>query len=72
MSVFRCIECFQGAVAPTAESGRVYLYKGNASVPIPDDFLIPTCDRCGEEYLDEETIDRLVEALEKSYRERLV
>jgi len=50
---FRCVEC--GAMVELkAEPGRTSEYRDGITLPIPDDFAIPTCTNCGERYFDVE------------------
>ena len=61
----RCPECGKGIIRPWAMEGRTIRHKTVAAMPIPADFEIPTCDNCGSEWLDVETIDRLQVVLDK-------
>ena len=54
-----------------ARSGRTGRHKNLACLPIPATFKIPTCDKCGAEWLDEDTADRLEGLLEAAYRKEL-
>ena len=65
-NTFRCIEC-GGYIRPFGGKNRTYLLKKDLPVPIPDDFLIHTCDKCGDEYMDLETSEKLQEILEAEY-----
>ena len=47
----------------TAKSGRTYEYFAGVHLPVPDDFELPTCTRCGEELHDYEVMERLHEIL---------
>jgi len=67
----RCHECAVGEVRPLAAGGRTARYRTLAAVPIPVDILIPTCTKCGAEWLDEETTKALDRALEAGYRAEL-
>jgi NMD protein affecting ribosome stability and mRNA decay len=60
----RCVSCGEGVVSLRAVEGRLASYKGVPNVPIPAEVEIPTCDRCGAEWLNEEVARRLDEALE--------
>jgi hypothetical protein len=48
---FRCCEC-GGQVHPVAGVGRTRSLEYGKPLPVPDDFLIPTCAKCGETYMD--------------------
>lgn len=67
---FRCVECGLGKVRPLARPGRTMRYR-TMMLEIPADLLIPTCDHCGEEWIDESTSRLLDRALEGEYRVRL-
>lgn len=58
--LFRCAEC-GGPVVPKTGVGRTFRYRRNDERPIPDDMLIPTCERCGDDYFT----DAISEALDK-------
>lgn len=47
---FRCGEC-GGSVLPRARPGRTREFKRGVYLSIPDDFEIPTCVACDEEYM---------------------
>ena len=64
----KCKECGKGKIRPTARAGRSMPYRNMKALEIPADFLIPTCDKCGAEWIDESTAEALDEALEKAYR----
>jgi hypothetical protein len=56
---FACAEC----------GNLVQLSKGQGrtrdTIPIPDDFLLPTCSQCGETYVNQELSDKLDVAARK-------
>lgn len=67
----RCLRCNSVSVRPRKGVGRTRHYRVLAQLPIPDDFEIPTCGRCGSEY-SEESIDRkLDQALAAVYLDSL-
>lgn len=43
-------------------------YRDIASMEVPDTVEIPTCDRCGSEWIDSKTAKILNEALEAAYQ----
>ena len=58
---FRCGEC-GSLVKALKRRGRTREYRRGVLLPVPDDFPIPTCVGCGEEYLsvaEAEALDRL-------------
>jgi len=50
MKKLRCAQCGKGNNPSGGEPGRREWYK-TMEVEVPADFAIPTCDRCGEEWL---------------------
>jgi transcriptional regulator with XRE-family HTH domain len=56
---FQCAVCGNGTVRLAKGEGRPFQYSRGFSLPIPDDVLLPTCDRCSEIYMDPETMDRV-------------
>ncbi len=66
---FTCASCGEGRVKPLAARGRVMLYRNFPALSLPDDLLIPTCPKCGEQWLDDETLYKLDTALKQSARE---
>ena len=62
---FICAMC-GGIVSPCARSGRTWpLWPGEQEIPVPDDFDIPECGTCGEQYLrssDEDELERVLRA----------
>ena len=67
----RCSEC-GGAVKLIARSGRTREYRRGVALPIPDDFEIPTCTRCGEEFMTPEISEPLDLLLERVFLGRQV
>jgi len=66
--VRRCRECGDGSIRPFAKPGRTMPYRTMPALAIPAELAIPTCDRCGAEWIDEQTTTLLDDALEKEYR----
>lgn len=67
---FCCSEC-GGKVRITTGPGRTREYKrGIPPLPLPDDFPLPTCERCGETYVLAETEEELSRILEESYQKQ--
>ena len=67
---FRCIECGVGTVRPIARVGRRQRYKMMELV-LPAGVKVPTCDKCGVEYLSESSAAAEDAALEPLYRREL-
>lgn len=67
----RCIRCNSVSVRSRSGTRRTRPYRVLPSLVVPDDCLIPTCARCGADYLDDETIAALGPVLEQAYRDEL-
>ena len=63
----KCVRCGARAVKPRTGKGRTTCYRTMKYLRIPDAALIPTCARCGSEYLDEKTCEELSPQLHKVY-----
>lgn len=63
----KCLEC-GGRVRAFAKAGRTMPYRNVPALAVPKDLELPTCDKCGEVYLDGKTSERLDVALEGEYR----
>jgi hypothetical protein len=63
----RCRECGEGMVRPLAKAGRRMPYRNLAALPVPVTLTIPTCDKCGNEWIDPKTAHAIDEALESAY-----
>ena len=55
---FMCLEC-GGTVRSHTGPGRTQERRRGEMLPIPDDFDVPRCDRCGEEYVRADSEDEL-------------
>ncbi len=66
-----CANCGKGEIRPVVRPGRTARYKNLAAVPLPEDLEIPTCNACGEEWIDRATARAIDVALEGEYQERL-
>ena len=71
MKKLRCAQCGKGTIRPVASAGRCEWYK-TMEVEVPADFAIPTCDRCGEEWLSVRQSQALDGVLETAYTAELV
>lgn len=56
-----------GAIQLLKRPGRYWFYKG-VSIRVPENFPIPTCVGCGEEYLNPDQAESLDNILEAVYR----
>jgi len=62
----RCHECGTGQVVPTGKKGRMERFH-SAELEIPEHVKIPTCNKCGAEWMDPATALAIDEALSKIY-----
>jgi hypothetical protein len=67
----RCRECGEGTVRPVKKAGRKTPFRNLAALPVPATLAIPTCDHCGNEWIDPKTAKALDEALEGAYANEL-
>ncbi|HEX7505226.1 MAG TPA: hypothetical protein VF550_00540 [Polyangia bacterium] len=67
---FRCAECGKGNVLPFAIPGRQARHR-TLSLPVPADLEIPTCNKCGTEWIGDSVARKLDAALEKEFRVRM-
>lgn len=63
----RCRECGEGTIRPLAKAGRTMPFRNLAALPVPATLSIPTCDHCGNEWIDLKTARALDKALEGAY-----
>ncbi|MEK7706036.1 MAG: hypothetical protein AAB426_13835 [Myxococcota bacterium] len=71
MKMRRCRECGEGTVRKVSQAGRFASFKTMQQLEIPEDFEIPTCERCGAEWLDAKTAQALDKVLAVAYRAEL-
>jgi len=64
----RCGNC-GGSVVPQP-STHIEMYKG-VPLTLPDDLLIPTCTKCGEQFINHTIAKRMTEVLEQGHQEVL-
>jgi hypothetical protein len=64
--LFHCCWCC-GPVVLSGATGRTYRLSRELDVPIPDDFLMPTCTKCGEYYFNDDNVDQLEAMLRKKH-----
>lgn len=62
---FTCPEC-GGTVRMAKPTGETREFARGVSARIPENILIPKCDRCGELYLNAEDAKRIDTALRKA------
>jgi NMD protein affecting ribosome stability and mRNA decay len=67
----RCRECGEGTIRSLEKAGRRMAFRNMAAVPVPATLAIPTCDHCGNEWIDPRTAALLDEALESAYADEL-
>ena len=66
MKNFRCRDCNKGEVVASGGNGRVEKYK-DKFITLPEDLLIPTCNYCGAEWMNESSAKAIDAALEVEY-----
>jgi hypothetical protein len=67
----RCRECGKGSVRPLAKEGRRMPFRNMAALPVPSTLAIPTCDHCGNEWIDPRTAEAIDETLQTAYTNEL-
>ena len=67
----RCRECGEGMIRPLAKKGRRMPFRNMVALPVPSTLAIPTCDRCGNEWVDPKTAEALDQALQRAYADEL-
>ena len=67
---FQCRGCGQGTIRLVATPGRTWRYK-HLLLDVPADFEIPTCDHCGEEWLEADRADELDKIFHKQYKSKI-
>jgi len=67
----RCRECGEGLIRPLAKKGRRMPFRNMAALAVPSTLAIPTCDHCGNEWIDPKTAKALDEALQDAYADEL-
>ena len=67
----RCRACGEGMVRPLAKAGRRMPFKNMAALPVPASLAVPTCDYCGNEWIDPKTAKAIDEALQGAYADEL-
>jgi hypothetical protein len=60
MSEFKPRRC---PIRPLAKEGRRMPFRNMSVLAVPSTLAIPTCDRCGNEWIDLQTAEALDEAL---------
>jgi hypothetical protein len=63
-----CYFCGEGTIRPRNLRGSVLPYRDEREIPVEADVFVPTCDRCDESLLDEESSAALDSVLEPTYR----
>lgn len=61
-----CTQC-GGAVRPTTGTGRMHEYRPGIVLPIPNGLPIPTCEECGETYLNDSEAGYLERRLKEAF-----
>jgi hypothetical protein len=58
-------------IRPLAKKGRRMPFRNMAALPVPSTLAIPTCDHCGNEWIDRKTAEALDGALQSAYADEL-
>jgi len=69
-TIRRCGQCGARAVVGVARAGRLTMYR-NLELEVPAHVVVPTCAKCGAEWIDEAAAKALDEALERVYESKL-
>ncbi len=64
--MFRCPEC-GGNVKLLATEGRRMTYRNLPDLEVPADLAIPTCDRCGEQYVSDSVAKAIASGMRPLY-----
>lgn len=64
-----CTECLKGKLVPQGGAGRLFTYRRGSSYELPEDFLVPTCEACGADFLDDALEEAARELLKPRYLE---
>lgn len=67
----RCRECGEGTIVPLAKAGRRMPFRNMAALAVPSTLAIPTCNHCGNEWIDPKTAQAIDEALQGAYADVL-
>jgi len=67
----RCRECGEGMIRPLAKDGRRMPFRNMAALAVPSTLAIPTCDNCGNEWIDPKTAQAIDEAMQGAYADEL-
>lgn len=62
-ALFQCAHC-GGDVVESGGEHRTYSVRRGLTLPVPSDFMIPTCRTCHEQYFTVELAERLEAVLE--------
>ena len=66
IELFMCSECWEIMRISTGP-GRFRKY-GRETIPLPADLSFPVCDGCGAEWMTDEDLLRLTEAIQQYHR----
>lgn len=67
----RCRECGEGMTLPLAKEGRRMPFRNMTALAVPSTLAIPTCNYCGNEWIDPKTAEAIDEALQGAYAHEL-
>jgi hypothetical protein len=66
-----CAACGKGRVVPSAAPGRHFRYQMMPALEIPATLALPTCESCGELWLDARAARKLDAALRQAHAREL-
>ncbi|MBF5044749.1 hypothetical protein FGE12_20275 [Aggregicoccus sp. 17bor-14] len=71
MDELTCLACGEGTIRPISRAGRTMRYRQLERLELPGDLALPTCDACGELWLDAEATEAAQRALAAEYGRQL-
>ncbi len=67
----QCPTCGIGTIAPATGPGRTIAFRNVPDLPVPEDFAIPTCDHCGQWWINPTVAELLDERMAIVYQQHL-
>lgn len=67
----RCVRCGARSVRNLTRPGLTNPYRMLPALPLPKDLAIPTCRRCATQYIDPQTAEALLEALNLAFAKEM-
>ena len=66
-----CPECGIGEVLPLADAQQTWPHRTIPDLRLPDSVRIPTCNHCGEQWIDDVTSRQISDAAERAFKDAL-